>query len=189
MANCTAVIKLAMRKLQLIASAAAPTSTEGADYLILLEDMYRSWIEIGVFGFLTDVIATANYEAKENERIRADGFSVTRPLTLVDTTTGLSRAPKDMALVVIVTAGQEPARHIYDANRGEWVALNGLTLNGEAPLSQRGLDGLACCLAVHIADENGSAVPDATALGQRSFRNRLASRKSAERADVQVEYF
>lgn len=189
MATCTQIIKLAMRKLKLLRAGANPTASEGVDYLAVLQDLYVTWVDKGRFGALTEVIATADYTAGENERIRADGHTITFPLNITDADTGLNRAPNDLALVVVITAGQEPVRKIYDANRGEWVSLTGLTANGEAPLSSRGQDGLAACLAVQIADENDAAIPEAVAVAQRAFLGRIASRKSTTADVVPVEFY
>lgn len=189
MATCAQTIKLAMRKLQLLAAGKNPSATEGADYLEVLQDLYLTWVEKGRFGVLAEVIADAAYEAGENERIVSNGYTITYPSTVIDPATNEARKPLDLSIVVKVTAGAEPVIKTYDAYRGEWVELTNLTMGGLAPLSGRGNDGLASCLAVQIADENGSPIPEAVAVSQRAFLGRLSSRKATERQTVPVEYF
>jgi hypothetical protein len=185
--TCRDIIHAALRKLGILRPGAAASNGEASDALFSLQSLYLEWIEGGMFGPLTDVTATAAYEAKEGERVASAGFTVTLPTTLIDVTSGESRSPVDLAVVVVVTAGAAQATSIYDANRGEWVSIAALDLADNAPLAGRGADGLAACLAKRLSDDYGEQVTAQTEQAAGLFL-RAITMKRTSRA-VETSYF
>ena len=120
------------------------------------------------------------------------GYTITLPTEVEDdgtqgddygepVSTG-NRPPRDLCLVEIVTAGEEPELHLYDAQRAEWVRLDGLVVNSvaarlsdEAPLSGRSADGLASMVAKKIAEDYGQTVSPETQATAIRFLSNLAS--------------
>lgn len=100
---------------------------------------------------LTDVLITANYTAGENERITNSGgpFTVTKPTTVVDTKTGLTRAPHNGAVVEVANA-TTPTRHIYITELAGWQQVHGLALTDASPFGPEHNEGLAAMLAVRL---------------------------------------
>lgn len=187
MATCREVITDAARKVGEVSEGRpAPTSYTSDNLLAILQDWYLQSVNSGMFGRLNEVLATVDYTAKEFDRVKAaDGVTVTLPETI--THGGLARAPMDLALVVVV--GTAPAYHLYDANLGAWVRLDGLTLDVEAPLSQRGRDGLASLLAAEVIEDYGQP-PGAVLMGRAGrFLATISARDASQRRDVDYEYF
>lgn len=148
------VITRSLRMLGVIgAGNRAPSADQSADGVLALQSMYQQLIAQEVFGPLTRVLVTENYEAGENELVAADGVTVTItcPVTVEDAKTGETRAPKDTA--VISVAGDPRQSFIYDAYFGEWVEVEQLTKTSDAPLADR--FNITAMLAVHWAPEFG----------------------------------
>lgn len=89
MAKNLDIIKKAMRKLHVLASGAQPTSAQAADGMDALQSMIVELIGQGSLGRLQDVLATADYTAREFDRIRCDGLKlVTEDGTIITDESG-----------------------------------------------------------------------------------------------------
>lgn len=191
MATCRDIINSAMRKLRLIAPGEDATGDEAADGLIALQAMYLSWVGQGLFGRLTDVLTEENYEANEWERVRKDAAAtVTLPATVSDPFTGDVRAPHDLALIEVLYPTDSTRQvSLYDANLGDWIRLDSLTLGSGAPLAGRGEHGLACALATYWADEFGAEVGPTTGRSAVNFRLQLSYKVGSSRRPNRAVYF
>jgi len=164
------------------------SSAEADRGLIVVQGVYDDLWNQAMFGRMTDVIATASDDAEEFTRVQVGAFTITLPSSVDDPITGVTRPPIDLCPVELVTEGQDPARHLYDATRGEWVTLNGLALTDEPPLNNRGKFGLTCLMAVHLAGAR-AAVPVTTQLTAARFMKSLATKRASTRRDQGSEYF
>lgn len=162
----------------------------GADVTLLLlhlQSLYLSWVTEGVFGLRKDVTATADGPAEPGTRVLTSGYTITFPTTV--TVNGRIQPPRDLSIITLATAGQEPDTRVYDAERGEWVQLQGLVIGGDAPLSGRNPLGLACLLALFISEMDGQPVTAGTDLLAQRFLGRLKTAAVAFRDDTGVESF
>jgi hypothetical protein len=155
------IITQAMYRTGILALGRIPKSKETDSGLFLLQGLYDDLVMSGALGGLNDVYATANYTAKEFDRIDANGFTITKPLTIEED--GVTRQPKDLAVISIYDVGR--VNWVWENG---WVSLSGLTLNDTAPFAERGADGLACYLASNWADTFGAQV--APTVYQRGLR-------------------
>jgi hypothetical protein len=151
MATVRDIITTAMRRARIIGLGRAPKAAEADDGLVALQGYYDGLFAHGPFSALADVYTTENYTAKENERIVADGATITIPDTLEEGT----RTPKDLSAVIVIT---DTTQRNYVFSLGRWEACDALTLDSEAPLSKRDKEGLACALAVDLAESYAQAV-------------------------------
>lgn len=181
------LIKAGMRKAGVLASGRDPKAAELADGLDVVQGLYDGWATNGMFGCLTEIIATEDYEAREGERVRADtGVTVTLPTTITEC--GEDRTPYDLAMIVVVQDGASQVS-IYDAFAGAWVRLDGLTVDTVPPLMRRDRDGLSCCVAVAYVDEFGGNIGASTANKAASFRVSLSMRSGNAYRPSQPSYF
>lgn len=192
MATCRQVITPALRKIGVVGeSNPAPSAYHAQVGLELLQSLYRESVASGLFGRLTDVTVSEAYEAKENERIHNssdDDIEITLPATIVDAGTGETRVPINRA--VIQVSGDTPVTYIYSHLIRDWIAVDGLTLDSEAPLAEQGVNGLACWLAVLLADDGFGTTPSAETIRVAArFRGAQALRYDAARVPADVEFF
>lgn len=171
---------LAMRKLGVLGRGKVPTAEDGRDILAAAQSFYDELVSVAK---LTPVVATASEDADEDTRVLASGYTITFPATIAD---GETRAPYDLAIISVVTAGQDPDTRIYDATRGKWVSLVGLGLRGDAPLVNRGMDALACCWAKKLAEFEAVEVSTEIQLGAARF---LHAFRSARNRTEGPDYF
>jgi len=120
--------------------------------------MYARFIGNGLWGPITNVIATEDYTAGENERVVNTSetvINITLPATIEDSSSGttVTRTPEDRAFVLV--SGAEPQAYVYDADLADWVSLYDLTLDDNAPLTGRYGSELIAILAGEISDERG----------------------------------
>jgi hypothetical protein len=97
---------------------------------------------------LKPVLVTADYTAKENERIANNSGSpivVTLPETIEDE--GTERSPYNGAIVEVAGG----ARSIYIAELGSWMTLTSLTLDSENPFGPTHDMNVAAMMAARIA--------------------------------------
>lgn len=196
MASCREVITRAYRKLNAVALGDDLPAEEAESGLVALQSIYDELVLEGVFGRVIPTRVSESAEAEENTRIfNTTGSSITITLpeevSEDETSSGLTlddggeRPPRDFTVVSIAGGGN----YLYSQPRGAWDAINSLTLDSFAPLSERGADGLACLLAVTVADDVPAAPSALTVQRALSFRSRLSVRTGVERAPVQAEYF
>lgn len=191
MASCLSIVNSALRKLGLLASGREARSVDRDDAFQALVSMYRSWINAGAFGRLSDVTPTVDYVAGENERIFRNSdatLEITLPETIDDE--GRKLTPLDCSVVVIVDAFTGTvAEFIYDGQSKAWNALYDLELTSEAPLSRRDADGLASCLAVQLADEFRGELGPVTIRLAANFRTALTHSYSMPATQTAGEYY
>lgn len=162
----------------------------------VLKDTLTAWylsaVDAGTFGALRDIAKTANYTAKENERIRKDAaVTITLPTTITDRCTGRTRTPYDLTPIVVTYPTQDgfPQYNLYDASLGSWVRLDTLTLDSVAPLSGRSADGLASVVAVLVMEERGMEPGPLTLSRAARFRLSLAAKHGVTREAVASQYY
>lgn len=163
-------------------------SADEADWgLTGLQSMFDTWVAGGMFGRLNDVYTTAAYTALEGDRVFASGSpTITIPTTYADDgTEGTDRAPYDLSLID-VTNGATHNVWLYD--RDAWVDLKGLTLGSSCPLAERGLNGLAACLAIEIADPAWSLTRSVN-VAAFNFKTALSYKLGSTRPGREQTYF
>lgn len=117
---------------------------------------------------LTPVLKSGTYEAKEDERITG-ATTVTLPTSVVDSVTGETRAPLDMAYVQYDTGSGFVT---YASDRGSWVRTDALTASSEAPFSDRNSEGLSALVALEFAETYpGATVGPMTVRKARIFQS------------------
>lgn len=84
--------------------------------------------------------------------------------------------PRDKSVVMVTsTENDDRLVYVFDATVQRWMRLDNLTLNAEAPLSARDVDGLASVLAVRLSDEYGIDPRAATVLAASRYKMALVS--------------
>lgn len=191
MASCLSIVNMALRKIGTLASGREARSVDRDDAFVILVSLYRTWINNGAFGRLSDVTPTGDYIAGENQRIFRNA-SATLTITLPETVDddGNQYTPLDTSVVVIVDAfSGTVTEFIYDGQIKAWVSLYDLVITSEAPLSRRDEQGLAACLAVALADEFSGNVGPFTMQQAAAFKTALTHRYSMPAVQVQGEYY
>ena len=191
--TCEDIIRSAYRR---SGAAAAETPLDAPDATVgmeRLQGMYISFFTGGLFGVLTEYyLSTGDYTAKEYDRIfQADPTSViTVPTTVVDDVTGLTRTPRDGAIIVIVdpVAGV-PSMQIYNGMMGQWQEVQGLVIADIAPLAYQFDEQLKDLLGAYICDDTGMEVPKVLALNAKLAKLSLSARFGRKRKVGTPEYF
>lgn len=208
MTTCNDIVTLALSRLRQIRAGDSPTGTEAEYGLTALQSLYTGWINTGLFGRMNDTVISSNYTAQEQDRVINDGgYTVTLPTIITPIVpmgsyyplypddriyTALQstqqRPPRDLSMIAVVTSGVT-VHTIYDARTRAWVPLDTLALPDTAPLANRGVTGLASCLAEILADEFGAPVTPGIAQQATMFKWGLSSRYSSQRVDNMATYF
>lgn len=150
-------------------------------WLRIAQSMYDGWFEAGLFGRLQPKLIDSDYDAEEGQYLSAtEDVTAILPATVEDED---ARSPRDLTPIG-VTLGEPEQKFIYERGVGDWVAISSLALTDYAPLSGKGLDGLACCIAV----EAGSDRPEVVRSALR-FKNSLSMNASNPSDDVQALYY
>lgn len=205
------IIKGAMKKIHALASGAEPTAAEAADGMSALQSLIVELIGQGSLGRLTDVLATSNYTAKENERIRASyGVTVTIPSTITpdlepcggsydygfrtQPVTGTAdRAPRDRSCIVVAQDNNDgtftTTYRVYCASKGLWVTINGLGQQDDFPFADYLVDGFKALLAERIVDDFDQELGQQTALQAARCRQMLSLKLDSASQRTQTEYF
>lgn len=179
------IITLGLQLARVIPLGRDPKAKESEAGLTILQGMFDSMFADGQFSSLTDVYVNFAYTAKENERIRADGVTVTKP-ALIDVEGTTQRTPRDLSAIVVITnAGQEN----YVFTDGAWIACHGLTLDSVAPLATRGKDGLAALLAMYFAEAFGTQLGPMWTRRGNQFRGSLSYKLGSTRDAATNEYY
>jgi hypothetical protein len=182
------VVTLALRQARVLGIGREARASEAAAGLQAYQAMLDAWVANGMFGQLVDTYETENCTAEEGQRIIAPtSITVTIPTTFDDCENGGTRAPRDLALVETVLNGTRAVK-LYD--RTGWVDLLGLTLNTDpAPLSGRGVSGLAACVAQTYAEMFGASLMPNTAMLAREFKGMIARKFGTERPKEAATYY
>lgn len=146
MTTIRTVLNRAMRMTGAVALEDTATANEMA---AALEDAQSFFLTYPVRK-LTPVLITADYTAKENERITytSGSWTVTYPTTITDD--GTDRAPQNGAIVE-VSGASGSTRKIYIAELKTWMTLTGLTLDSENPFGPTHDLNVSAAMAVRIS--------------------------------------
>lgn len=200
MALCSAVITSALKRL----GNSNPSTTEISDALPALQGLYDRLVDAGTFGRLNDIIVTSDYEAQEFDRIfvnTSDTVTITVPdtyeRTALDPPTTrddpdlTNRPARDLACIVVnVLESTDRVVLIRDAGLGGWVDASAITLTDQAPLSRRDFSGLACRLAVLLADEYSDRAPNPSTVAEAArFMSGIAHQAASPRYETAVDFF
>lgn len=181
MATCRDIVTRSLHIGGAIALGVTPKASELEFGMEALQGLYDGWVERGMFGRLTDVYETANYTAKEYERVIAPtAITVTKPTTITNEN---NRAPYDLACIVTILNGSQ-TNYIY--SQGAWVSLTGLEQTDVAPLSYRDAYGFSCLLAMEYPTMFGMQIgPTEMARGRR-FQGGIMQKFGTDRDPVPV---
>lgn len=182
MTTCRDIVTLALRQARIVGIGRTPRASEATEGLAALQSLYDSMFADGPLGPFTDVYATEAYTAQENERIIADGVTITIPDTIVEN--GQTRTPKDLTAVIVIT---DTTQKNYVFSLGRWQVCDSLTLDSTAPLANRDEAGLAALLAMHYSEMFGAELPPMTARRAMDFRGKMVAKHSTKRSDP--EYY
>lgn len=180
--TCRDIVTLALRQARIVGIGRSPRAAEADEGMEALQALYDGMFADGPLGPFADVYATANYTAKENERIIADNATITIPDTITDA--DVIRTPKDLTAVMVIT---DTAKMQYVFSLGRWEAAHALTLDSDPPLATRDKTGLAALLAVQYCEMYGAELPPATAQRGMRFKGSIAAKFATARDPV--EYF
>jgi hypothetical protein len=188
--TCADIITYAMRQTKVLGSGKVPTAPELVDGMIALQSFYDLMVTDGLFGSLTDLYKTDDYEAKEFERITAPtGVTITFPALLDDLTNGGSRPPRDLAIIETIVNG---TRTVQLWDRTAWVPLTGLASSDDAPLAERGAWALGAAFAISgtfiaMFGESADVTPTVAMLGSR-FMGSLSAKRTTQEVGPGVYY-
>jgi hypothetical protein len=194
MATCRDIIKAAFKRARISGDLDEVSPREMARGLQVLQDVYLGLVGSGAFGRFNDVLVTAAYTAKEQDRILVNtesAVSITYPQTVADEAAeGGYRPPRDGAAIMTTDVySTDIVIHIYDAAYAAWTLVEGLTLDSYAPLAVRYRAGLEARLAVRLAEEHGVAVTPELRRQEGQGILALVSRYDAPRRDLEAAFF
>jgi len=184
MTTCRDVIKSAYRRSGVMAAGVNLNASQANIGMERLIGLYQTLIEGGMFGRVCDkYIDTVTYTAEEGQRVyKSVASTVTIPPTVVDTGTGLTRQPLDLAFIIIVDpVSGEPEYWLFDRMRGQWAAIHDLTLTAQAPLTPRFDEQIKDLLAEALLEETGQPTPGELLRRVGRARMTLATRRVGER--------
>lgn len=179
--TCRDIVTRALRMAGIVPRTDEPEAAEMRDGMTALQSLYDSWLTGGMFGRLKDVYEAGDYEAGEGERVFLDSGTLTLPSEIDD------RKPRDLVAIEGFVAGGARTAYIWD--RTAWVQINDLAEEDEAPLSSRGANGLAACVAIAYADEFGASVGPGTLMQCRNFKTALSYKMGSERETSVGTYY
>lgn len=191
MSTCQDIIKSACRRGGLVGKGVildAELANIGLERLI---GIYRT-MSNGLLGQVVDYYLTSGpYTATEQQRIyQADGTSViTIPVSLTDADTGITRAPLDGALIIVVRPGSVQVIWLYNTIIAAWQDIVTLGLTDVAPMSGEFDEQLKDMLAVLMCNEAGLPVPPETSRGAALGKVAIASRYQTRAKASCNEYF
>lgn len=176
------VCTLALRKLGVLRAGGVPTSADAETARLSLESWYAEAITQGTFGRVYNVAiikagaVTPGHSMHVNvttdeevsidlpATVQRDFWSTWRPCrdygwglhVPVGGDPGLN-VPRDKSVVIVTDQfGAGRATYVYDGTVQRWMRTDTITLNDEAALSARGMDGLASVLAIRLTEQFGS---------------------------------
>lgn len=191
MASCLDIVNGALRKIGVLAAGREARAVDRDDVFGSLKSLYRSFINDGAFGRLSDFTAVADFTATPNSRVFRNSdtvVTITLPELVNDLDTTLT--PLDLSVIVICDAFTgETTDFVYDGHIKQWQSLYDLALTSPAPLSFRDEDGLKAVLAVKIVDEFSGNLGPATVNAAKRFQSALVSRYSMPEMASTGEYY
>lgn len=180
MTTCRDIVTLALRQSRIVGIGRTPRASEAEEGMSALQSIYDRMFADGPLGPFTDVYATSDYTAQENERIIADNATITIPDTIDD---GEVRTPKDLTAVIVVT---DLTQKNYVFSLGRWQVCDALTLDDTAPLANRDKNGLAALLAIELSEMYGQPLAPSIRVKGLMFKGAISLKQSTAKA---VEYF
>jgi len=181
MPTCRDIITRALRMSEVIGRSEEPDAEELQDGMIVLQSLYLGWFTSGMFGKLCDVYEQGDYDAGENQRVYLEDGVVTLPETIDE-----DRKPRDL---VAVEVDSEAGAQIHVWDRTKWVRLDSLEPTDDAPLANRGPNGLAACLAMNFCEEFGAPIKQSMALQARAFKSALSLKYGTTQGNAYGQYF
>lgn len=209
--TCHDIIKRGLRKIGALASGDDIPASEAQEALAALQSIIMECVGIGTFGRLSDVRVTADYTAREWDRIfPTTGVTITLPTVISNREncptvynagawfqlnsccgywdygfpyqTG-ERPPRDRSVVVVVDT------FAYCAEKTGWFQISGLALETPWPLASYLEDGFAALLAERMADEYGQVLGAGSVRAAAQCRMMLSHKYDSSGAPVVAEYF
>lgn len=202
MQTCRDIIRSALKKLGIIRAGGQPKASDADDALLSLASFYMECITQGTFGrvfnvqmsqagtvtaggnqhfnILTEDVVTVDLPASlpancwDNWRPCRDyGWGLNIPVAADENVV----VPRDKSVVMVTSQYDATVRatYIYDSTVQQWLRIDTLDLNSEAPLSARSPDGLAAVLAMRIADEYGTPPTSLTVQAAGRYKTALVS--------------
>lgn len=181
MTTCRDIITRALQQAKIVALGRQPTAKEAEAGMSALQGIYDGWVANGMFGRLTDVTTTEDYTAKEGERIFADGATITLPDTIADDD---DRVPRDLACISVNDGTWRT--WVWT---GAWTELTGLTLDDDAPLSERDSEGLSALLATYLAEGYDTEVGPITLRRGQMFQGGISHKFGSTQDVIASDYF
>lgn len=182
MTTCRDIVYRALRQVRVIGLSDDPEAEELTNGMLILQSLYDQWLTGGMFGRLKDIYNDGDYEACEGQRIYLDSGTVTLPETIDD-----DRKPRD--LVAIETHDPTNGRRAWIWDRIAWVRIDSLEPGDDAPLADRGMNGLAACVAQLYAEEFGETPTSNVARQAASFKQALSYKMGSTQNAVAGTYY
>lgn len=176
MTTNTDIIRRAHRLLGTLAAGQVPDGTKTADGMERLQSVILDQPGLLLRSFWNEVAASADYTAKEGDRITVAAGDITLPTTITDD--GDARPPKNFARVHILGDVDNAGLWVWVSSLGEWRQVDGLASGDDFPFGAEDVDGMAAQLAAALQPEYGASYqlqPAALAKASQSvaaFRSR-----------------
>lgn len=174
------IVFRAMRMAGILGRTEEADAEEMRDGRIVLQSLYDSWYTNGMFGRLKDYRTEGDYDAEPGQRIYTDG-TVTLP-TYADAECPWS----DLSAIEIFDG---TSRKLWLWDRNAWVRIDALADGDEAPLSWRGANGLAACVAVNYAEEFGAQIGPGAVRQAGTFKTALSLKLGSTQPVTAGEWF
>lgn len=183
--TCRDIITRALRKGKVYAAGEDPSADDMSDGMEELQSLYEQWGSGGIFGKLTDVLTTGDYEAEPFQRIQISGGTVTLP---TEQAFDDEVPPYALSYVEVIDTDESTVtRYLYE--NGAWIEIGALELSDDAPLADRGRGGLAACLAVQYCNEFGGDVPPDVRGQAAAFKRALALKPGSDSRTPEHSYY
>lgn len=175
------IATLALRKLGVLRSGGEPSAADAEAARESLESWYAECIQGGTFGRVANVVVAnaGSFDVEPSVHVSAttDGVVVDLPATVPSDHWNTWRpcrdygwgkhvpiggepdviVPRDKAVVAVTSSTNvNRATYVFDRTVQRWMRTDTLALGDEAPLSARGVDGLASVLAIRLTEQFGS---------------------------------
>lgn len=213
MATNLDIIKMALKKIHVLAAGTEPTSVQAADGMTALQDMIVELIATGALGRLNDVLATSAYTAREFDRIQvSNGVTVTIPTVITpdmcspggyapydygfrecEPTASSNRPPRDRSCIVTITDNGDgtfsEVDYVWSAYKGKWVQIQALGQQDDFPFAASLENGFAAMLAERLSDDYDQPIGQETKLQAGRARMALSLRMDSAKFSTPVQYF
>ena len=177
---------LALRKLGVLRSGGEPSAADAEAARQSLESLYSEWITQGTFGRVYNVAITKSGSVTPGHSMHVnvttdEEVSIDLPATMQRDFWSTWRGdlglnvPRDKSVVIVTDQfGAGRATYVYDGTVQRWMRTDTIKLSDEAPLSARGIDGLASVLAIRLTEQFGSELASPQTLrSANSYRTAL----------------